>query len=171
MVLRQRQPINKARASTSDDFSMRLSFQDVDYFLTVLRSTSRLEAAKSLGVTEPALGRAIQRVEAEFGLVLFTRHARGVRMTREGEKFVAVLQSMSAGYSHAVRVVAQLRSGDEAVAQALSTDCPYTSETQILSGAGLRHASVCAISSSQNAVVNGERSAPERVRQRTVRSM
>lgn len=91
---------------------MRLSFRDIDYFLAFSSSASRLEAATLLGVTLSALNRAIQRVEAEFGLALVVRHARTACMTREGEKFVAALQAMSTGYSQASRVIVELREND-----------------------------------------------------------
>lgn len=55
------------------------------YFLQVAREGSLGQASRSLGVAQPALGRQIQLLEAELGVKLFERMARGMRLTDEGE--------------------------------------------------------------------------------------
>ncbi|MBV1690093.1 LysR family transcriptional regulator [Novosphingobium sp. G106] len=55
------------------------------YFLQVAREGSLGQASRSLGVAQPALGRQIQLLEAELGVRLFERMARGMRLTDEGE--------------------------------------------------------------------------------------
>lgn len=87
---------------------MRISFNDIDNFLTFCKSASRQSAAGSLGIAPAALNRVIQRVEDAFGLVLVVRHARGVCMTREGEKLMPVLQRISADYQEAAFVLSDL---------------------------------------------------------------
>jgi DNA-binding MarR family transcriptional regulator len=88
---------------------MRLTFQDIDHFLALSDARSRHEAAASLGMTPSALSRVVQRVEAEFGLVLFVRHARALSMTKEGERLAFALRQMSTGYAVATGVIARLR--------------------------------------------------------------
>lgn len=46
-------------------------------------------AAARLHVAQPALSQAISRLESDLGIRLFERHARGVRLTPEGETFLA----------------------------------------------------------------------------------
>jgi DNA-binding transcriptional LysR family regulator len=80
---------------------MRFSFQDIHCLLTLLDSATRTEASARLDITISALTRAVQRVEAEFGLPLLAYRARGVRLTKAGQGLVASLQRMSAEYFQA----------------------------------------------------------------------
>jgi len=58
------------------------------YFATVARRGSIREAAEELHVAQSALSRQIQKLEQEFGVPLFQRHARGVELTSAGEIFL-----------------------------------------------------------------------------------
>jgi DNA-binding transcriptional LysR family regulator len=55
------------------------------YFSAVARHGSIREAADELHIAQSALSRQIQKLEQEFGLPLFDRHARGVQLTSAGE--------------------------------------------------------------------------------------
>ncbi len=46
-------------------------------------------AAAKLHLAQPALSQAISRLESDLGIQLFERHARGVRLTSDGERLVA----------------------------------------------------------------------------------
>ena len=58
------------------------------YFATVARHGSIREAAEELNVAQSALSRQIQKLEQDFGVPLFQRHARGVELTSAGEIFL-----------------------------------------------------------------------------------
>jgi DNA-binding transcriptional LysR family regulator len=58
------------------------------YFATVARRGSFREAAEELHVAQSALSRQIQKLEQDFGVPLFQRHARGVELTSAGEIFL-----------------------------------------------------------------------------------
>lgn len=55
------------------------------YFHAVSRTRSIRKAAESLNVAQSAVSRQIKNLEAELGVPLFERHARGVRLTDAGE--------------------------------------------------------------------------------------
>jgi len=55
------------------------------YFSAVARHGSIREAADELHVAQSALSRQIQKLEQDFGVPLFERHARGVELTSAGE--------------------------------------------------------------------------------------
>jgi DNA-binding transcriptional LysR family regulator len=58
------------------------------YFAAVARHRSIREAAEELRVAQSALSRQIHKLEEEFGVSLFERHARGVELTSAGEIFL-----------------------------------------------------------------------------------
>ena len=85
-------------------------WRTVDYFLATVARGSLRAAARDLGVTQPALTKAIRRLEDSFGAPLFDRQVRGVTPTVYG---TAVLR-------HAKDVKAALRAAQEEV-EALRT--------------------------------------------------
>jgi DNA-binding transcriptional LysR family regulator len=63
-------------------------------FVAIARTRSARAAARSLGLTQPALTRSLQELEAEIGSPLFERHARGMRLTPTGERFLLRAQTV-----------------------------------------------------------------------------
>ncbi|VVU50524.1 LysR family transcriptional regulator [Burkholderia anthina] len=59
---------------------------------TVARQGSFLAAAEVSGVTHGAISRRVAAVENWLGLALFERHARGVRLTPDGQRFVGRIE-------------------------------------------------------------------------------
>jgi DNA-binding transcriptional LysR family regulator len=58
------------------------------YFVTVADEGQMTRAARKLHVAQPALSHAIAQLEAELGIELLARHARGVSLTPAGETFL-----------------------------------------------------------------------------------
>jgi len=58
------------------------------YFVTVAEQGQITRAAHKLHIAQPALSQAIAQLEADLGLQLLDRHARGVRLTPAGEQFL-----------------------------------------------------------------------------------
>jgi DNA-binding transcriptional LysR family regulator len=57
------------------------------YFLEIARCQSIRQAAEELNIAASALSRHVSNLEYEFGVALFERHARGLRLTAAGEVF------------------------------------------------------------------------------------
>jgi DNA-binding transcriptional LysR family regulator len=57
------------------------------YFLEIARCQSIRQAAEELHIAASALSRHVSNLEHEFGVALFERHARGLRLTAAGEVF------------------------------------------------------------------------------------
>lgn len=87
------------------DFTLR----DIDYFLAVAKAGRLAQAAQACDVTQPALTKAVRRLEATFGLQLFERNARGMRLTSAGLRFMDTAQALSAGYHDALRMAAEMQ--------------------------------------------------------------
>ena len=89
------------------------------YFQTVARHQHVSRAAAELRVAQPALSRAIARLEAELGVPLFDRRGRRVRLNRFGAMFLAradrALDEVDQG-QHELRDAAGLAQGTVAVA-------------------------------------------------------
>ncbi|MDB5487971.1 MAG: LysR family transcriptional regulator [Reyranella sp.] len=62
--------------------------QSLRYFSAIARLGSIREAAEELHIAQSALSRQIHKLEEDFGVPLFERHARGVKLTSAGEIFL-----------------------------------------------------------------------------------
>lgn len=62
-----------------------MDVRQLRYFLSVAEHESFSRAAAVLRVAQPALSRQIQHLEAELGVQLLSRHARGVYLTAAGK--------------------------------------------------------------------------------------
>lgn len=65
-------------------------------FLAVARKGSLSGAARALGLSQPTLGRQVKALEAQLGVALFTRAARGLVMTETGQSLAARAEEMAA---------------------------------------------------------------------------
>lgn len=78
---------------------MSLSVKDIEYFLAVVQRGALSAAADDLGVTQPTLTKAVQRIESEFGVALFERSGRGMALTSAGLRAVEQLQRLNAAHA------------------------------------------------------------------------
>jgi LysR family nitrogen assimilation transcriptional regulator len=65
-------------------------------FLMVAESGSLSRTAETTGIGQPGLSRIIKDLEQSFGVALFERHARGLRLTSAGEHFRRLATSLLA---------------------------------------------------------------------------
>lgn len=82
-----------------------------DHLLTIAEEGSLRAAAQRLGVTQPALTKAVRRLEQDLGVQLFTRTARGVSPTEAGTAILRHARRMRASLAEAEREIEALRSG------------------------------------------------------------
>lgn len=62
----------------------KISFQQIDYFLTVAEVLNFTDASRLLYISQPALSKQIGVLEKELGFPLFVRNRRHVALTPEG---------------------------------------------------------------------------------------
>lgn len=80
--------------------------------VTVAQTGSMQAAARTLAVSQPAVTKAIGEIEEDIGVVLFDRHARGIRLTRAGRTLVPMIaQILEATNFFAQGVAAERNSG------------------------------------------------------------
>lgn len=88
---------------------MNFSPADIYYFLEVARFSHVGRAAQSVGVTQPAISKAVRRLEQDVGIPLFERSSRGVRLTSDGEMFLETARRFHAQHAEMIRAASDLR--------------------------------------------------------------
>jgi DNA-binding transcriptional LysR family regulator len=85
--------------------------RSLDYFLAVVEQGSLRAAAQSIGLTQPALTKAIRRLEDSFGVRLFDRKARGVILTGYGQVVLSHARELQTSFKAVKDEVEALRHG------------------------------------------------------------
>ncbi|MET4577240.1 LysR family transcriptional regulator [Ottowia thiooxydans] len=88
---------------------MSFSPADIAYFIEVARQGHVGRAAEAAGVTQPAVSKAIRRLEVATGVHLFDRGAHGARLTAEGELFLEAARRFDAGHAELLCSASELR--------------------------------------------------------------
>jgi DNA-binding transcriptional LysR family regulator len=86
----------------------RLRLRDLHSLLVVLEAGSMARAATRLGLTQPAISKAMAEMEAELGVPLLERDARGVRPTAFGTAIAARARAMLDELAQGARDLAHL---------------------------------------------------------------
>jgi DNA-binding transcriptional LysR family regulator len=83
----------------------------LEVFAIAARAGTFSRAAQQLGVTQSAISRQIQQIEADLGTTLFIRHKLGLRLTPDGEALRPVVEDALmrlAGICEALRNASQV---------------------------------------------------------------
>jgi DNA-binding transcriptional LysR family regulator len=76
---------------------------DLEYFLALAATGTFTGTAGNLGISQPALSKAVQRLERKVGARLVTRTPRGAELTEAGRAFHARLRAASRDMEDAVQ--------------------------------------------------------------------
>jgi len=74
--------------------AMDISSRQLRVVIALARHRSFVEAAAALGVSQPALSRALQRLERSLGTMLFRRSTRAVSLTAAGRDFLPTAERL-----------------------------------------------------------------------------
>ena len=88
-----------------------MEIRTISYFLAAVEAGSLTAAAKRLDLTQPALTKAIRRLEDETGAALFVRGARGVVLTAFGQSFLRHARTVRSTMTDATDELDALREG------------------------------------------------------------
>jgi len=87
--------------------------RDLEYVLAVSTHGGIGRAAEALGMTQPALTKAIQRVEAQLGVPLFERTTLGMRVTQAGTVFLERARRIRLEYEDALKEMRGIQTGEQ----------------------------------------------------------
>src|SRR4051812_46485023 len=107
--------------------------------LAVAEEGSMSRAAARLNVAQPWLSARIRQIEEQWQLQLFERHARGVRISRQGETFVRQARRVIAEFEE-LAALAETSNGAERLRIGAAPFTYFLPErSAILEGFGLSH--------------------------------
>ncbi|MER6692832.1 LysR family transcriptional regulator [Streptomyces minutiscleroticus] len=92
-----------------------MDLQVLRSFQAVAEGTTVTDAAAEAGITQPALSRALNRLDEEVGAALFQRVGRGLRLTPAGQVFKEYADSILDSYDRGLRAVAEVVDPDAGV--------------------------------------------------------
>ena len=90
---------------------MSINLDDIDYFLAVVEEGQVRKAAQRLGISQPAVTKALQRLEKELGFELFERSVKGMTPTKVAEQFRHRTSVLSGALRDAVKEATDLHLG------------------------------------------------------------
>ncbi len=90
---------------------MRLDFFDLQLFLNIVDTGSLTKDAERSSISLQAASERIKKIEQQFAVHLFTRHAAGVKLTIAGQTFAEQAQLLIQQSRHLQQVMAAFAEG------------------------------------------------------------
>ncbi len=79
-----------------------ITLRQIEYFISVANTGQISRSANLCAVSQSSMTIALKNLEDTVGVSLLQRHARGVRLTRAGERFLRHVQNASLSIDHAL---------------------------------------------------------------------
>lgn len=98
----------------------------IKYAVEVAKVGSINKASENLGMAQPNISRAIKDLEADFGITIFDRSAKGMKLTPEGRDFIAYAQKILEQMNELERKYKGAHPGREKLSVALPHGCYIT---------------------------------------------
>src|SRR5690554_6338193 len=93
------------------DWTDRIRLRNLKFLLSLAKTRNLSHSAKLLHTTQPGLSKWLKDLEADIGLPLFERHARGLTPTSHGLSLIAHARRIDAQLDRAVEDMNILREG------------------------------------------------------------
>ncbi|WP_151202194.1 LysR substrate-binding domain-containing protein [Afipia carboxidovorans] len=104
--------IQESFARGGSPLGSRITLTALIQTLAVAEYLNFRHAANALGVSQSSISERIKALEDTFGIPLFERHARGVKLTDAGRCFVERVAISVAQLDHAVKTIGMMARGD-----------------------------------------------------------
>jgi DNA-binding transcriptional LysR family regulator len=120
-----------------------MELRHLHYFVTVAEERSITRAAERLWIAQPGLSAQIRRLEAELGVKLLDRHARGVDLTDAGRIFLERARAALAAADEARAMGRDLEAGVAgSVRLGIATEAPPRIAPSLIGSFARDHADV-----------------------------
>src|SRR5215471_18465799 len=73
-----------------------MTFRQFTVFAEVAKQLNITKAAQALRMSQPSLSKHLKCLEEDYKIKLFTRYAKGIRLTNEGQEFVRNIEPILA---------------------------------------------------------------------------
>lgn len=100
-----------------------MNLQQLEYFKTICEIKNFTAAAAILSVTQPALSKAISKLEEELDVTLFEREGRNIKITRFGETFLKYAENALNEIQRGKEILGDMKKKDEMTISLGSTYC------------------------------------------------
>ena len=77
-----------------------MNYRQIEIFSSIMERASITEAARHLGLSQPAVSKSLKSLEDQLGLRLFNRTTRGLRATDEARELYAEARRVLQGFEH-----------------------------------------------------------------------
>jgi len=77
-----------------------MNYRQIEIFSAIMERASVTEAARHLGLSQPAVSKSLKALEDQLGLRLFNRTTRGLHATDEARELHAEARRMLQGFEH-----------------------------------------------------------------------
>ncbi|MGG7144385.1 LysR family transcriptional regulator [Clostridium nigeriense] len=100
-----------------------MNLQHLEYFKVIAETKNFTTASNILSVTQPALSKAISKLEEELEVSLFEREGRNIKITKFGEAFLKYADSALIEIQRGKEKIQNMKKNNENVISIASTDC------------------------------------------------
>ncbi|WP_195988375.1 LysR family transcriptional regulator [Clostridium sp. D53t1_180928_C8] len=100
-----------------------MNLQQLEYFKIIAETKNFTTASNILLVTQPALSKAISKLEEELNVPLFEREGRNIKITKFGEVFLKYAESALNDIERGIEKIQDMKKNNDRVISVSSTYC------------------------------------------------
>ena len=100
-----------------------MNLQQLEYFKVIAETENFTTASNILLVTQPALSKAISKLEEELNVPLFEREGRNIKITKFGEVFLKYAESALNDIERGIEKIQDMKKNNDRVISVSSTYC------------------------------------------------
>ena len=100
-----------------------MNLQQLEYFKVIAETKKITAASKELSISQPALSKAISKLEEELDVKLFERDGRNIKITKYGEVFLKYAESALADIDRGIKKIEGMKAGNDQVISVAATNC------------------------------------------------
>ena len=100
-----------------------MNLQQLQYFKVISQTKNFTTASNILSITQPALSKAISKLEEELDVHLFEREGRNIKITKYGEVFLKYAESALNDIEKGIEKIHDMKTNNDNIISIASTYC------------------------------------------------